>query len=211
MKSRHILLFLIGSLLLVSLACQTGEVLTPAEATARAVEARSVKLKAIGTPSFGDSKTNEEKQGPQPGDTVELVGKGFMISLYQEAGATRIIAQQERGTQVVYKDKQEVNGETWYFIDAPTGLGWVKAENVKVPETTTPKPQPGDTVYLKGKSYMISLFQEAGGTRILAQQERNTAVTIKDMTEIDGKSWYLIDAPTGLGWVTEDNITTEAP
>lgn len=208
MKSRHILILLIGSLLLVSLACQTGEILTPAEATARAVEVRSVKIRTI--KSATGTKTKEELKGPQPGDTVELTGKGFMISLYQEPGATRIIAQQERGTNVVLKDRQDVNDETWYLIDAPTGLGWVKAENVKEIETEA-KPKPGDTVYLKGKGYMINLYQEAGGTRIIAQQERGAKVTIKDMTEVNGKTWYLIDAPTGLGWVDEASISVEAP
>ncbi|RME84445.1 MAG: hypothetical protein D6775_05535 [Caldilineae bacterium] len=215
MKSRTTILFLLGVLLLATLACQTGEVLTPAEATARAKEARSVRL--VNTPALGgggQSSSQETEAEVKPGDTGVLVGRGYMISLYQEAGATRIIAQQERGVEVTVKDVTQVDGETWYLIDAPTGLGWIKAENLEVPKKAGAGgegPQPGDTVYLVARSYMISLYQEAGANRIIAQQERGTAVTIVDVTEVDGEKWYLIDAPTGLGWVKGENITTEKP
>ena len=123
-KNRTSILLIIGLLLLFTLACQTGEVLTPAEATARAHEARSVK---INNPALIGSKGSERAptdKGPQPGDTVELIGKGYMISLFQEAGSNRISAQQERGTQVTVKDSSVIDGEIWYLIDAPTGLGW---------------------------------------------------------------------------------------
>ncbi|NOZ49743.1 MAG: hypothetical protein GXP37_06795 [Chloroflexi bacterium] len=220
MKARTTLILIIGLLLLLSLACQTGEVLTPAEATARAREARSVKLGA--TPTKNVSGTVAPITGPQIGDSGELIGKGFMVNLYQQAGATRIIAQQERGTTVTFKDKQEVNGEMWYLIDAPTGLGWVKAENIKFSEAAgeaeaadatkaASGPQVGDTLYLKGKGFMVNLYQEAGGTRIIAQQERGAAVVFKDAVDVNGVQWYLIDAPTGLGWVPADNTTPEAP
>lgn len=217
MKARTTLILIIGLLLLLSLACQTGEVLTPAEATARAREARSVKIGA--TPTKNVSGTVAPITGPQIGDSGELIGKGFMVNLYQKAGATRIIAQQERGTTVTFKDKQEVNGKLWYLIDAPTGLGWVKAENINfsevADETEATKaasgPQVGDTLYLQGKGFMVNLYQEAGGTRIIAQQERGAAVVFKKAVDVNGDPWYLIDAPTGLGWVPADNTTPEAP
>jgi hypothetical protein len=37
-------------------------------------------------------------------------------------------------------------------------------------------------------------------------------VTILDLFEADdGTLWYLIDAPTGEGWVPAENISVEVP
>ncbi len=210
-RNRTLLLLLIGLLLLFTLACQTGEVLTPAEATARAREARSVKISnPLLEGGNGGEKAPTDK-GPQPGDTVELIGKGYMINLYQEAGSNRINAQQERGTKVTIKDSLVLDGDIWYLIDAPTGLGWVKADNVQEIPAASTGPQVGDKLYLKGKGYMVSLYQEAGSNHIIAQQERGAQVILKDIVDVDGETWYLIDAPTGLGWVPADNTTTEKP
>ena len=71
--------------------------------------------------------------------------------------------------------------------------------------------QPGDTVYLTNKSLLVSLMSEPGGNRMIAGQERGVEVKIVQVANVEGVLWYLIDAPTGQGWVPEDNITTEAP
>lgn len=71
--------------------------------------------------------------------------------------------------------------------------------------------QPGDTVYLTNKSFLVSLMDGPGSNKMIAGQERGVQVEILQATTVDGVIWYFIDAPTGQGWVPEDNITTEAP
>jgi hypothetical protein len=126
-------LWAVSLLLLASLACaQAGEILTPAEATARA-EATQNPARPNATPgavgeSAGESPSVPE--GPQVGDVVYLTGKGFLVKLVAEPGATGMIANQERGAEVTIVEITEHEGEIWYKIDAPTGEGWVPAENV---------------------------------------------------------------------------------
>jgi len=71
--------------------------------------------------------------------------------------------------------------------------------------------QVGDVVYLTNKSFLVSLMSEPGGNRMIAGQERGAQVDILQATTVDGVIWYFIKAPTGEGWVPEDNITAEAP
>ena len=80
-------------------------------------------------------------------------------------------------------------------------------EDTPVPEG----PQIGDTVYLGGKGYLIRLTDKPGGTRMVAGQEKGVQVVILNVTDFEDKKWYLIDAPTGEGWVPEENIVTEEP
>jgi len=215
MSPRIKLGLIIGLLLLTSLACQTGEVLTVEEATKRATEARAV---VVGTKpaDSGSSATEQAAAGSlQPGDQATLVSRSFMVNLYGEPGSVRLIAQQERGTVVEVNEVAQVDEDLWYLIKAPTGLGWVFGENLEAiaaePEDVDAGLQPGDTGYLVGRSFMISFYQEAGGNRIIAQQERGAAVEIQQAAEVDGVTWYLVNAPTGQGWIAAENITSEAP
>jgi len=209
-----LLLFLIvGIIILAGVACQSGEVITPAEATARAKEARAIVIKKTATPG---GKTGAGGDVIPSGSKAKLVGKAYLVNIYKEAGSTRILTQQEKGVEVEIQDVTHVGDETWYLIKAPAGQGWAKAENLEIveeegSEASSEGPQIGDTAYLTGKAYLINLYKEPGSTRIIAQQERGVAVEIKDIQEEDGKLWYLIDAPTGLGWVKAENITTEKP
>jgi len=122
-------LWVIGMLSLASLACaQAGEILTPAEATARA-EATQNPVRPTATPGAIEEGSSAP-EGPQVGDAVYLTGRGFLISLVSEPGATRMIAGQERGVEVTIIEIAEHEGDLWYKIDAPTGEGWVPAENI---------------------------------------------------------------------------------
>jgi len=71
--------------------------------------------------------------------------------------------------------------------------------------------QVGETVYLTNKSFLVNLMSEPGGNRMIAAQQRGALVDILQATTVDGELWYFINAPTGQGWVPEENITDEAP
>jgi hypothetical protein len=205
MRERTALWAMIGLLILTSLACnQAGEILTPAEATARAEEAAQ--------PVF----TSDEViagSNYQVGDEATLIGRSFLVNLIDAPGG-KISAGQERGTAVMVLEVAMVGEVTWYKIEAPTGEGWVSEEALEPvegsEEATIEGPQPGDEVYLAGRSFLVNLLDAPGG-KIAAGQERGVAVTIVEVVQIDGEVWYQIDAPTGLGWVPAENITTEAP
>ncbi len=229
MKNRTAIIWLIGLLALVSLACsQSGEILTPEEATAKAMQA-----------DVDAAEENEESDGGEVvsedfsvGDSALLVGRGFLINLYDEPGG-QISAGQERGATVeVLGIELDNEGDLWYQIDAPTGVGWVPGDALEPLEeeavegedadedgdsaetddaATVDGPQVGDTVYLTARGFLVNLVDEAGGTRIIAGQERGVPVTVVDVEVVDGTPWYLVDAPTGEGWVPADNVTTEAP
>ena len=69
----------------------------------------------------------------------------------------------------------------------------------------------GSTVYLTGRSYLINIVDAPGSLKMIAGQERGVEVEILDSTLHEDEIWYLIDAPTGQGWVREENLTAEAP
>lgn len=69
----------------------------------------------------------------------------------------------------------------------------------------------GTTVYLTGRTYLINIFDAPGSLKMVAGQERGVAVVILDSSLLKDEIWYLIDAPTGQGWVHEENLTTEKP
>jgi hypothetical protein len=214
MRMRKALLLFIGLLILVSLACeQSGEILSPEEATARAQEG-----------VFQPSDDRETATGAQfePGDPANVIGSGFLINLLDVPGG-RIAGSQSRGSTVEILESADFEGEIWYHVDSETGDGWLRATNLEPVEGETEEagedeeaptlagPIEGDTVYLVSSGFLVNLLAEPGG-RVQAVQERGVAVTILQRFEAEeGVFWYLIDAPTGQGWVSEDNISLEAP
>jgi hypothetical protein len=212
MKRSTALIWLITLLVLVSLACaESGEILSPEEATLAAQE------ESLFRPSTGDSIVTT---GPQVGDNVTTIGRGLIINLFNEPGG-RISAGEARGSTVEIIDIAEFEGELWYHIDGAGAAGWVPVDNIEPiegeggesedGEGTAPEgPQPGDQVYLTGVGFMINLLAEPGGF-IRAGQEKGTEVTILEVIQFEGDTWYLIDAPTGEGWLPSENIVTEPP
>ncbi len=210
MKARTVLWLLAGLLILAGLACsQAGEILTPAEATARAkaVEAQN---------QFTSDDSGAASGGAfVVGDTATLIGRSFLVNLYDAPGG-RIAAGQERGTVIIILESTTYKNEPWYKIEAPTGEGWVSAANLEPVEEavgeegTTEGPQPGDEMYLAGKAFLVNFLDQPGG-KIIAGQERGTAIIILQIAQHEGDTWYQIEAPTGQGWVPSENITTEAP
>jgi len=204
-KPSTVLKWVLALLLLASIACQTGEILTPEEATARAQQEKEKEARpAPSTASGAEFQVNE---------TVEFTGTEFLIPLRKEpdSGASPF-SFAGRGDQATILGSQEVEGEVWYLVKSAAGEGWVPAKFLKSTGPSTAEgPQPGDTVYLTGKGFLINLVDEPGSKHIIANQERGAAVTILEVVEHEGQLWYHIDAPTGQGWVSADNITTEAP
>lgn len=100
------------------LACQqSGEIISDAEATARAMPtATATAIVAEGS--------------LEPGTVAYLVGKVYLISLVDAPGSFRMIAGQERGVEVVVLQSTLYEDEIWYLVDAPTGEGWVPEENL---------------------------------------------------------------------------------
>lgn len=192
-------------LVMPSLACdRAGEILSSEEATARAREAipPTATRPSVNLAEF------------QEGDEVEFTGSGFLVPLYKKIGDTAAFSHAGRGDTGTVLGSQEQDGEVWYLVDGPSGEGWVKADSLKpVGETSEASegPQVGDTVYLTGQGYLISLVAEPGAMRMIAGQERGTEVVIVDIVDHEGKAWYRIDAPTGEGWVPAENIATEKP
>jgi hypothetical protein len=212
---RKLLLIFIILLTAISLACeQSGRILTSEEATAEAQEG-----------VFQPGDDGETAAGAQlnPGDQAHVIGAGFLINLLDVPGG-RIAGSQSRGSTVDILESTEFEGEIWYHVDSETGEGWLRAENLEPIEGEAEEaageegggaeasgPAAGDTVYLVSTGFLVNLLVEPNG-RLIANQERGVAVTILEVFETDtGELWYLIDAPTGEGWVAAENISTEAP
>jgi hypothetical protein len=213
-RERVAFLWFISLLLLAGLACaQAGEVLSPEEATARvqgAIEA--------------DTRTDVESD-IAIGDVATLTGSSFLVNIFSEPGG-RIIAGQERGARVSVVRVVERDGDVWYQIEAPAGNGWVSARSLEpLPAEEAEDEEAGeeteaaagdadivagDEVYLTAVGFLADIYDQPGG-RLIANQERGAQVTVLSVTEEGGVTWYQIDAPTGQGWVPEENITTEPP
>ncbi len=214
MRKRKSLLFFIVLLAFVGLACEkSGRILTPEEATAEAEEG------VFRPDEEGGSATGAEFA---PGSNASIVGSGFLINLVDVPGG-RIAGSQARGSTVEVIESAEFEGEIWYHVDSETGEGWLRAENLEAIESESGVEGEvegeeaaaglgeGDSVYLVSNGFLVNLLREPNGT-IIAVQERGVEVTIVDVFEADdGALWYLIDAPTGEGWVPAENISVDAP
>lgn len=122
-NAKFVLLLVFVVLLLATLACkQSGDIITPAEATQRALPTPT------STPFVSENSL-------EIGTTVYLTGQGYLINLMDTPGSLRMIAGQERDTEVIISEATTYEGEIWYLVSAPTGEGWVPEENV-----TTEKP-----------------------------------------------------------------------
>jgi len=203
MRLRTTLIWFIGLLALMSLACaQAGSVISYEDATATA-EGKYAPVTASGSTTDGADFA--------VGDTALLAGKGFLINLMDAPGG-RISAGQQRGADVEILSSTLYEDEIWYEVDSSTGTGWIKGENLEPVAAVEAKYAAGDNAYLVGTGFLISLMKEPGGLRMIAGQERGVEVEIVEYTPIDdGTMWYLIDAPTGKGWVAEENLSDEVP
>lgn len=190
--------------LLISLACtQSGEILTPAEATQRVQATIDAKIIEVDQQAETAELSN--------GDTFEFVGKGFLVSLYSEPGARTAFSHASRGDEGVVISSELLDGVIWYQVDSGAGKGWVPEESVKVVEGGTEDLLLGQAAYLIGKGYLINLVEEPGSMTIVTNQQRGEEVEVLKKIVKGGKAWYLIDSPAGEGWVPVDNLSLEKP
>jgi hypothetical protein len=188
------------ALLLAGLACETGEILSPEEATQRANQAAT---QAIAT---GQVST---QGGIEIGEEVEFDSAQFLVPLVGEPGATVAQGHVSRDATAVVLEKSELDDEIWYLLETDSGNGWVPESLVR--QIGGPEFVDGDTVYLTGTGFLINIYELPGSNRFVANQERGVAVVIRGTTYFEGNLWYMVEAPTGTGWVRAENLTAEAP
>jgi len=191
-----------GALLLSGLACETGQILTPEEATQAAVATSDARVGAAQQASNPDF---------EPGDLVTLTGLNFLVGLAAQPGETDMVSHVARGSKGTVRAASDVNGVAWYQVETDAGTGWVEGKNLKPEATAGQGLEIGQTAYLAGTQYLVPIVDVPGSKRMVAGQERGAEVTILDVSVVDGENWYQIEAPTGKGWVPEANLTTEAP
>ncbi len=125
-KTARLSLFLmLGVLLIASLACkQSGEIITSAEATERAI------------PTVTPTQEILEVAGAEfsPGDNIVFAGKAFLVSVHAEPGRPEALSHAARGDTGVIISSQLYKGEIWYQVSSVAGDGWVPAESVAAPE-----------------------------------------------------------------------------
>lgn len=202
----------LGLLVLANLACgiETGEILTPAEATARVEQTREARF---------SSDTSTEEGGFQQGDTIVFTGEEYLIPMFQEAGGEgNPFSFAGRGDEGTIIGSRDVEGVRWYRVETTAGTGWVNQQYLQATEgggegetASDNGPQSGDTVYLTASGFLVNLYNEAGSSRIVANQESGAEVTVIGTESVEGETWYFVEAPTGEGWVPAENISTEAP
>ncbi|MEN8172677.1 MAG: hypothetical protein ABFS03_07320 [Chloroflexota bacterium] len=202
-KSLLLIWLVLGVLLTFSLACaQSGEILTEAEATARAIPTAAPTLAAMA----GDSMFER-------GDEVELISEGFLVAIYQNAGDRTAFSHAARGDSGTILGAEMVDDQLWYQVESVGGTGWVQSASVKSVggETVDGLWVPGTTLYTNSKGYLTNLVDAPGSIHMIAGQERGVAVTVLEAVVFEDDNWYLVDSPTGQGWTTQENLSLEKP
>jgi hypothetical protein len=188
------------AILLAGLACETGEILTPEEAPQRAILAAT---QAIATGQVS------AQGGINIGEEVEFDSSQFLVPLSSEPGADVAQGHVSRDSTATVLEKSEFEGEIWYLLETNSGNGWVPESLVS--QVGGPEFSDGDTVYLTGTGFLINIYELPGSNRFVANQERGVAVIVRGTTYYEGDLWYMVEAPTGTGWVEAENLTAEEP
>lgn len=186
---------------LAGIACETGQVLPPDEATAAAILTRQ-PVRTLG---------GGEGSQYSVGETIQFTGVSFLIPLRDRPGEISASSHVSRGDTGTILEVASVNDIIWYRVDSQGGEGWVVSTDVKATTGVAGSFAVGDEAYLVGRTFLINLYDSAGSSRFIAGQERGVTVTVLETDEIDGTVWYRIKAPTGEGWVPEENLSAEPP
>ena len=118
-----LILAVLSLLFIFSLACkQSGEIITPAEATQR--------WQATQDADLGDVVTSVEGAEFAPGDQAVLTSPGHLVGLYKEADGRTPFSYATRGDEVTVTSAVEIEGVIWYQIDSTAGDGWLPESNL---------------------------------------------------------------------------------
>jgi hypothetical protein len=194
----------IGLMLVASLACeQAGEILSPAEATQRAVATAE---------AFAEYESGGETELKE-GDTVQFMTVSYLVLLRAEPGSDVTTVQSQRGLKGTVLGSQIYEDEVWYLIDTMGGQGWLPADSLEYVEPEGVAALGiGDVAYLTGEDETIDILEAPGSTSQAAASEgRGVEVTILQISELEGEQWYLVEASMGEGWVAGENLSVEAP
>ena len=122
-RNLTIILAVLSLLFVFSLACkQSGEIITPAEATQR--------YDATQAADTGDVVTSVEGADFAPGDKAILTSAGHLVGLYQQADGRTPFSYATRGDEVTVTSAVEIEGVIWYQIDSTAGDGWLPETNL---------------------------------------------------------------------------------
>jgi len=198
-------LILAGAALVLSiLACsKAGEVLTPEQATQRALIAEVVTP----VPTVALSET-----GIQVGDRIRFASKDYLVLMKRDPGSSLIAVQSERGATGTVVDTQSVDGEPWYEIEVTGGSGWVPGSIVELVSAGGGATfEPGNTAFLSGEGATVKLLVAPGNNLGSSEVAAGLEVTILQSTDFQGEAWYKVRTPEGEGWVQPVNLSAEAP
>lgn len=119
-----VILTVLSVLFLFSLACkQSGEIITPAEATQR--------FEATQAAEEDDEVTSVEGAEFAPGDQAVLTSEGHLVGLFKEADGRAPFSYATRGDEVTVTSAVEIEGVIWYQIDSTAGDGWLPESNLE--------------------------------------------------------------------------------
>lgn len=125
MKRKNLLniLLAVSSLFILSLACtQSGEIITPAEATQRYEATQSASESGV----TGDVEGAEYRAG----DEAILTGTAYLVGLYSNPGDTSAVTFATRGEKITVEGSEILDDVVWYRIETEAGTGWAPAENL---------------------------------------------------------------------------------
>ena len=207
------IIWFIGLLVLATLACnQAGQILSPEDATATAV------FLAIPEEVEETESTETIETDRAMGEEITLVTAGAVVPLATSPGSGSIsFAANLQPATII--DIREVDGVIWYKVNSTSGEGWI-TENYIQPSVVESEDgeisdelnaEIGETVYLVGTGFMVTLVDQAGGNRMIATEPRGGAVEIVDKKVVAGVAWYKVDGTSQPGWVTSESLSREAP
>jgi hypothetical protein len=129
MKRKNLIYILaaVSVIILLSLACkQSGEIITPAEATQRYEATQGAQI--------GDVVVIAEGAVFNPGDKAVLESEGYLVGMFQQPGGRTPFSYATRGDEVTIRSSVDVDGEIWYEIESIAGEGWLPASNFEIAE-----------------------------------------------------------------------------
>lgn len=129
MKRNNLTLILaaLSALFIVSLACrQSGEIISPAEATQR--------YEATEAAQTGEVVVVADGAVFNPGDKAVLASEGYLVGMYQEPGGRTPFSYATRGDEVTIGSSVDIDGVIWYEIKSLAGNGWLPATNFEIEE-----------------------------------------------------------------------------